>query len=108
MDGTPVLDALGYQNHLFPISGPQYCHSMMVRIWDGTSARSMVMHRPMSLSLLSSTILQCDPDVLFRYSSFFMVSKESLKTIYSPDNICTSWGLAYEFNILNVIDGDIL
>jgi hypothetical protein len=62
-----TLDAIGYSQNPVPIGGPGYMRFAAVDVWDGNQVVSIVMHKPMSHSLLTSVLLQCDPDEVQRY-----------------------------------------
>jgi hypothetical protein len=63
---TAALNAIGFAQNPASIAGPDYTRHVVVDVWDGTGVAQVTMHRPLSQSLLTSVILQSDPDTLQR------------------------------------------
>ncbi len=61
---TAALDAIGFSRNPVAIAGPSYTRYVVLDVWDGTNHVPVTAHRPLSQSLLTSAILQTDPDVL--------------------------------------------
>lgn len=62
-----ALDAVGFSQNPGQIAGPGYTRFVVAQVWNGARYISVVMHRPLSQSILTSMILQSDPDTLQRY-----------------------------------------
>jgi len=77
-----ALNAFGFPQTPAAIAGPWYTRFAVVDVWDGTGVVSIVMHRPLSQSLLTSLLLQCDPVHVERY-----VRKKKVKTFKPVDII---------------------
>ncbi len=66
---TAALNAIGFAQNPGSIAGPDYTRFTVVDVWNGTRIVPLTMHRPLSQSLLTSIVLQSDPDVLQRYGA---------------------------------------
>jgi len=62
-----AVDALGYVPGQRYVPGPSYTRFVIVDTWNGSQVIPTVMHLPLSSSLVSSLILQCDPDQVIRW-----------------------------------------
>jgi len=61
-----ALNAIGFSQNPTVLAGPRYARLVVVDVHDGTQALAVIMHRPLSHSLLASAVLQSDPEVLQR------------------------------------------
>jgi len=57
---------LGFVPNQRYVPGPSYTRFTVVDVWDGTRVVQTIMHLPLSTSLITSLILQCDPDEVMR------------------------------------------
>ncbi len=62
-----AVEALGFVPGDRHVPGPSYTRFTIVDVWDGAQVVPMVMHLPLSTSLITSLLLQCDPDEVIRY-----------------------------------------
>ncbi len=60
-----AVEALGFVPGRF-VPGPSYTRFTIVDVWNGTKVVPTVMHLPLSTSLITSLLLQCDPDQIIR------------------------------------------
>ncbi len=68
-----AVEALGFSPGRLHVPGPSYTRFTVVDVWDGNRVVPTVMHLPLSTSLITSLILQCDPDLVIRYMKFQIV-----------------------------------
>lgn len=61
-----AVESLGFVPGHGHVPGPSYTRFTIVDIWDGAQRVPTVMHLPLSTSLITSLLLQCDPDEVIR------------------------------------------
>jgi hypothetical protein len=61
-----AVEALGFVPGQRHVPGPSYTRFTVVDVWDGSQVSPTVMHLPLSTSLITSLLLQCDPDQVIR------------------------------------------
>lgn len=61
-----AVEVLGFTPGRGHVPGPSYTRFSVVDVWDGAHVMPMVMHLPLSTSLITSLLLQCDPDQVIR------------------------------------------
>jgi len=61
-----AVESLGFVPGQGHVPGPSYTRFTIVDIWDGAQRVPTVMHLPLSTSLITSLLLQCDPDEVIR------------------------------------------